>query len=369
LIDKLKYEIKKRVHIGLKFLLYLKKKRKSKAYFKEHNPSYIILIDHPEPGQFQRYFYTFCKYLLLDGYIICIGGGFKVFKQFVGINNYMSLLLKEENVHFYWSDHIQSEIQFDQKNLDVDYFDFVQDGKRDPRHYYIPMSLHPIYYMRDLYQLNYRSLNRKRSVFVAASLADDYQQFDEDKFKMESRLSIISHLKNKNLLTIYTNRRSFENFLSSESDGKCIVNDRKYINIPNEELLAVLNQFDFFLALPGVVMPLSHNLTEAMHMGMIPLIHKNYARLLNPPLEDRKTALIYGDLSELEDKLTEAYTLETACIEEMRTAIGRYYQQFLSPAAVSKEITSGKFQVFKLNGEFASVKRMHKTQEHDRVAS
>src|SRR3990167_5062911 len=62
-----------------------------------------------------------------------------------------------------------------------------------------------------------------------------------------------------------------------------------------------LSMFDFFLAPPGVQMPLCHNIIEAIAVGTIPFT--NYYNWFEVPLEDGKNCIAFNDEKELLQRL------------------------------------------------------------------
>jgi len=56
---------------------------------------------------------------------------------------------------------------------------------------------------------------------------------------------------------------------------------------------------DYFICLPGVHMPLCHNLYEAMLCGSVPVLHQRYARWLDPDLQLLLKPVTYANDEEL----------------------------------------------------------------------
>src|SRR5690606_36436302 len=59
--------------------------------------------------------------------------------------------------------------------------------------------------------------------------------------------------------------------------------------LPLEQWLELMSRSEFFIAPPGVLMPFSHNIIEAMGVGTIPITQ--YGHLFDPPLLDGETCL------------------------------------------------------------------------------
>ncbi len=127
--------------------------------------------------------------------------------------------------------------------------------------------------------------------------------------------------------------------------------------IPIEEVRDLTSKFKYYLCCPGVVMPLCHNIIEAMSVGTVPIIQKQYAEVMYPNLVHLKNALIFENLEDL-DHLIETHLFEITeeNFEEMKKNVLAYYQDFLTPNAVVKSINNniGKSVIY-LNAEHRSI--------------
>jgi hypothetical protein len=102
--------------------------------------------------------------------------------------------------------------------------------------------------------------------------------------------------------------------------------------IAPEEWLPTLAEADFFLCPPGIVMPMCHNVVEAMAVGTIPLI--NYAEWLHPNLEHLKNCIAFEDEDDLVKKTRLALAMPEAQIAAMRANVIDYYESHLRPEVV-----------------------------------
>jgi hypothetical protein len=106
--------------------------------------------------------------------------------------------------------------------------------------------------------------------------------------------------------------------------------------IPYEKWFDALNECDFFIAPPGVVIPFSHNLVEAMAVGSIPIT--NYGHLFNPPLIDGVHCLVFNDRESLIAKIKHALCMDDDAKTQIRANILAYYRQHLCPSAFAKKV-------------------------------
>ena len=106
--------------------------------------------------------------------------------------------------------------------------------------------------------------------------------------------------------------------------------------IPAERWLPTLARADFFLCPPGMVMPLCHNVVEAMAVGTIPLI--GYPEWLQPPLRHMVDCVAYGDHEDLLAQARRVLQMPRAQIERMRAAVIEYHDRHLRPEALVRAI-------------------------------
>lgn len=113
----------------------------------------------------------------------------------------------------------------------------------------------------------------------------------------------------------------------------------------------------FFLALPGILVPNSHNLTEAMASGCIPVIQDTYAKYLYPSLEDGVNAVFFKNLEELDGKIKILFYLNEDRLTEYRENIKLYYNSYLSPQAIVNIVTNRKLDKIFIQGEWISLQQ------------
>ena len=97
-----------------------------------------------------------------------------------------------------------------------------------------------------------------------------------------------------------------------------------------------LGSAEFFLALPGVVMPMCHNIVEAMAAGCIPVT--NYAGWFLPALQDGHDCLAFTDAASLVAAVERALAMPPADVQRLRTGALRYYERHLAPARVPEAL-------------------------------
>jgi len=105
--------------------------------------------------------------------------------------------------------------------------------------------------------------------------------------------------------------------------------------IPKHRWLATLGQSDFFLACPGVDMPLSHNLVEAMSVGAIPVTQ--CADYFDPPLRHGYECMAHAG-HDVAAAVRTVLAMPDTEILTMRAHVIAHYERYLTPAAFERRV-------------------------------
>ena len=316
----------------------------------------IVYFNLRKPHIYNRYLYTFIKFLHLEGFQIWFPNAFKIFKRINEADIYLKLVLREKLVNFKEPEGLDIFLELNEENLSPDYYTFLTKSLC-PNSFIIPMGLHPSFYNQKLWSENPTSFPKKKSIFMSGNFeVSSYRTIENSHFKVKSRIEIFEFLQEKNLLKELESQKALANFIDGKEDYKCLIVRRENYSIPMNELREVLSRFHFYLACPGVVIPNSHNLIEAMSVGCIPLIQENYALTMVPQLVDMENAIIFKDFSSLPSKIKNCYNLSDDIIDQMQKNVLEYYQLHLTPTGVIKKIKDNKYDKFYLQAEFESAK-------------
>jgi hypothetical protein len=109
--------------------------------------------------------------------------------------------------------------------------------------------------------------------------------------------------------------------------------------IPRDRWVDALASSDFFLACPGVDMPLCHNLIEAMAGGAVPILQ--YAAYLPTPLENGVNALTFDSADSLREAVKTALGMSPAEVVQLRSNVSAYYQKHLAPGCFARRLFGG----------------------------
>ena len=335
------------------YFQYRKLKRKTDKVV--HNKK-VAVLKISNPDFYTRYSYTLVRYFSIEGFnIYCPTFGYNFFRKTCK-SGFFSLAY-EENLLIFDKPPTDCEIvvELNDNNLSPDYFHahFMQNAGKNT--YHIPMIMHPEFYRKRMWNKSVNPVKkRKKSIFMAGSFyRKAYREIKHTPFKIESRTEVYDYLKENKLLTKVNSFEDLQILLKSNSDNFCVIVDS--FRIDRNELRETISHFDYYLALPGVVMPLSHNLIEALSVGSIPIIHEEYAQLMIPNLKHMHNAIVYNNIEDLPDKIKLAYNLDDKVLSKMKNNASKYYQENLSVSAVVDKITSKEYDLMYLLAEHGSV--------------
>lgn len=187
--------------------------------------------------------------------------------------------------------------------------------------------------------------NRKFRIFFSGnSHKESYDNvIIKEGFRLLSRNEILTRVKkilgNDRRVYLALNKTEIENLERSSQlvvailDFSWSFQERGPLQnrIDWDDWFSFLGDSDFFLGCPGIRMPFSHNIVEAMHVGAIPILEFPY--LFRPPLEDGVHCLCFGKGKRtLEDAIDLAIQMDAQQIHTMRENVLRYKDMHLSQA-------------------------------------
>jgi glycosyltransferase involved in cell wall biosynthesis len=237
--------------------------------------------------------------------------------------------------------------------LDVDYFRAIQN-EQDKSSFFIPMPMVDSMYYFDLHQSEIHIQNRKKAVLFVGRSGSYSQGYNSKVFGIEERDKVISTLRQSKLSIVDS-----IDLWNIQTD--VVLQDRSAKNINPQQWRPFLAEFDFFLALPGYVMPHSHNIVEAMSVGCIPILA--YAAWMVPTLEHGINCIVY-EHGKIEEAINYARSLDSSVIKQMRQKVFDYYQSHLEVSSVIKKIEDhSDLKKVYLTGEYNSTLKFMQHQK------
>lgn len=118
-------------------------------------------------------------------------------------------------------------------------------------------------------------------------------------------------------------------WLESSEPADFVLCETQKCKIPPERWLDAMAKADFFLACPGVGMPLCHNLIESMATGTVPILQ--YPAYLSPALQDGVNCLAFHDEASLREVINRVLAMDESGILRLREGVKAYYDTYLAP--------------------------------------
>ncbi|MBK7943876.1 MAG: hypothetical protein IPJ85_00575 [Flavobacteriales bacterium] len=238
--------------------------------------------------------------------------------------------------------------------LDADYFDPLGT---QPHGYRIPMPMADSAYLLGVHERAPEiDAPREHAIFFFGNMDRSAYARSEPRtlFGCMDRCRLLDLIRNE--LPHRVHEPMDESSLAARGSRDIVLMDRTMHYIKPKDLPSVLARFDFFLAPSGVIMPLCHNLVEAMFAGCIPILQ--HPHLMDPPLIDGVNCLSFHDETSLVPALDRAKDLSASEVFAMRRAVRSYYDEHLAPAPVVQRLEAQKQGYVRLNAELASVRML-----------
>ena len=227
--------------------------------------------------------------------------------------------------------------------------DIYSEEAKNHADYFLPYPIIPRIYYEGFYDSIYGLRKARKKMRIYFSGNQSPLEYDNSIFKTFhqklSRIQLLAILKEKlnkdemivlddvgyNLGEVYQCK-----FVLHKWVRKSLRNNDIRGRVSNKNWLSVLSQADFFLACPGFIQPLCHNLIEAMSLGVIPILE--HPELLNPPLEDNKNCVVFSGKSQLLEKVRKVLAMEENEIRKLRANVIDYYEENLSPESFCAKV-------------------------------
>ena len=323
-------KLKKRLKLSVKSYSYLKKQ-----------PENIFPLGKSVFLDFDRHdytinYYTFIKFFLIEGYNIILSKKVSLVVNMIN-DLYAKEVLNEANVYFLKRKHIKKDI----KTIKIKPY-YFQDIRLSSKEMVFPICMHPEMYYNQLWVESYDILKEKKSSFMIGNFnSTAYGKINDRNFDILNRNKILEILSEKDLSISFKSIDEIKKYIHGNDDGKCIVIDRREVSIRIENLRKTFTPFYFFLAFPGTIFPLCHNIIEAMSCGCIPILQESYAKYMFPNLVNGKNAIIFENELDLESKVKMAFSLGDDSLNQLTKGVEEYYKENLTPEGVINNIMNG----------------------------
>uniref|UniRef100_I2PZZ3 Glycosyltransferase n=1 Tax=Desulfovibrio sp. U5L TaxID=596152 RepID=I2PZZ3_9BACT len=223
----------------------------------------------------------------------------------------------------------------------------------------LPYPMHPnVYKTGQLARIpELRGRPKTVGVFFAGNLKDQYARTTRLLRGMLPRAVAVQGVlrRFKERVRLFTTREALLRALDEEDlAASIVVFDATTARLGREEWFPVLARSRFFLALPGVVMPMCHNGVEAMALGAVPIL--GYGHLFSPRLRSGAVCLEYASEAELAGAIETALAMDAAAYDGLRGRAMDHFDRHMEPAAFLEALLRGPARVIDVRfpAEFVS---------------
>ncbi|MDA9127600.1 hypothetical protein N9J65_01945 [Flavobacteriaceae bacterium] len=220
------------------------------------------------------------------------------------------------------------------------------------RKYNVPIGKHPDMYVSSI---PIKSCSKKNIVFFIGNV--NKYHYDSPDFQKEwgfpNRYQSFNYAKGINNYFEYKSKDELFEFINYSEETRLVLIDNFRLN--TYEYYKLLSVSRFFLAMPGIIVPESHNLLESMEYGVIPIIHEKYANLFSPPLEHNKNSIQYANLEELEKTVNYAFNLDVEYADAMKQEVQDYWRRHFQEKSIVRKIISNEYDQICIQAEHGSL--------------
>ncbi len=329
----------------------------------------IVFFEIADP-RLERYLYLLLKFFEIAGFTIYLKFNLNLL---LNLRNYSELILRLENFRIFLSEPSGSfmHLTFDSASNDSSvgitpkYFGYP-GGK--PEEFIMPYPMHPIVYESGMHKAihNFRKRERHIKVFFSGNTNEAYANPDIGEcYDKVDRCRITQHLSellDEEYLKVVSTIGQTVDVTSFETRGLLMFRN---IVVDLEFWIKMLSNSEYVICPPGVSMPFSHNVIEAMAVGCIPILE--YPEMFNPPLEDGVNCIAFSGTTNLCDRIREIVNQRRPSLTMRREAI-KYYEAHLEPGAVIAELVRRlpELKLIRVNAEHLSLDELKKEKSPNR---
>jgi len=306
-----------------------------------NNKSIFIYLTDPRCGQ---YMFTLLAFFLIEGYTIYL---YPHLKFLASIERYKSKLFQFKNLYIRFTPLVNTKLHLTsfyhkiidkpEKHLRLSYDYFAPPSNS----IIMPYPMNPNQYNPHLTGFLKNQRDNARTIGVYFSGNQNRDAYNNpaiyNLFKKVNRIELLDHIIKwmpKDKIYTINSELHYDGSLLDKfvlvdwkwSQGK---SENIKARIDDSQWLLKLSNCNFFLACPGMFMPMCHNVIEAMSVGAIPITQ--YADEFYPPLQHGVNCIEFDSKEDAVKKILYALSLPEQEIAAIRKRVIEYYEKHLSP--------------------------------------
>lgn len=207
----------------------------------------------------------------------------------------------------------------------------------------MPYPMHPLHSATTDEKLDTcRAMERKVRVFFSGDTENYHRAWIHYPRPKLPRLKIVDTVKMRlgNDLVLVGDAEELKRLYQKPYTNKCVLTSSHTVRIDFPDWLPTLARADFFLSPPGIIMPMCHNIIEAMAVGAIPIT--NYPEWMDPPLRHMEDCIAFDDEDDLIAKLKQALEMDPHEIGRLRANVLEYYDTHLRPETFIQRVEASE---------------------------
>ncbi len=196
----------------------------------------------------------------------------------------------------------------------------------------MPFPMHPLQANIRAEQLEAcRSASRKMRIFFSGDTHQYRRTWVHYPSTKLPRLPIVNAVMEDmgNEVLVISDPLVLDELRNGAYTNQCVMTASSEVRIEPQDWLGTLAMADFFLSPPGIVMPMCHNIIEAMAVGTIPIT--NYPEWLDPQLKHMENCIVFDDRDDLIAKMKQVLEMTPEEIARLRSNVIDYYDTYMRP--------------------------------------
>lgn len=207
----------------------------------------------------------------------------------------------------------------------------------------MPFPMHPLQADIRAEQLEEgRSASRKMRVFFSGDTHQYRRTWVHYPSTKLPRLPIVNAVMEDlgNDVLVISDPQALDELRNGAYARQCVMTASSEVRIEPQDWLSTLAMADFFLSPPGIVMPMCHNIIEAMAVGTIPIT--NYPEWLDPHLDHMENCIVFDDRDDLIAKMKQVLGMRPEEIARLRSNVIDYYNTYMRPDTFIRRIEASE---------------------------